>query len=1653
MNSTISKKVLAIFIFLFILSSNVFSQTYYSENFESEDGIPSKWNEYVNLSYDWDTLGGGHSAESGTPNSGHPESAFQGSKNAIFFVQSLELPSTILKLPSTDLEFAINPDLHFYHAQEEWISKHDNLKVYYKKGADSSWVFLEEYANTTVGWVERNIQLPNRALFDTCIIGFKATTNNGHGVCLDSITIVERGTVEKELDTISIHQACTDIVVSESSVNPILRIDFRVTGNTGTVMLDSLILKSLNTNDSNIASNGIKLFLTEDSIFTPENQLGTAENFNSGIAKFKNLNYDIPTGYTFIWVTYDISSDLTHEIHNNIIDAMFNANSIYIDGGSYPSTDISPNGNRHIIESIFYDNFETDKSWTLTGEFERDLPQGLGGQVGNPDPSKAYQGDYVLGVDLTGIMPFPGDYDTSLTNRAFKATTPTINCNYYRDLDLYFYRWLNVDNTDSATIDISADNGSSWHNIWRNDYYERDNSWEHININIPAYVEYSNEVKLRFNIGPTDGGNQYSGWNIDNLSFAGNYISKDVRVSELLSPIDGCGHTSTDSVTIRIENLGGSISPDTIPIICSVDGGTTIVTDTIFCSIPIGGDTIVTLKTTIDLSEAGYYSDFYVTTAANDDEWHDNDTLNVEIYAAPTYSTPYFNDFEINEGFWISSGTNSTWEWGIPTGSTISPQAANNDCWVTNLNGNYNNNEYSFVEGPCFSFVNSDYPVVELRIWGDTEEDLDGAAFQYSIDGGNNWVTVDSLSYPNIPKWEWYNDYEAIPALGSQGWDTISGTWYTVKTFMPKEITNLSSVKLRFLFASNGSNNTYEGFAFDDLNIYEAPKDVGIDSIIWPLSSCSLSDDENISVSIKNYGLDSLNIGDTIMLGYKFQFESGEIETITDTCILAEYVCPDSTYIFEFSNSVNMISVGKYNIHAFSLLDETPEFYNLPESNDTTYNKVYVYGTPDIELGKDIFTVHPDSVVLDAYTDSINSYLWQDSSTDSIFNVIIEGKYSVTVTNDTTGCFSTDSIEIVRLIPDIGFDSLISPVSDCELSNDATLTARFTNFGTDTLFIGDSIQLGYTIGLEETIDTLVLQQRVSIDSSFIYTFKNGPDMSVLDTSYKLKVFSKLQYDSTYTNDTLTKTIISFGYPDFVLEPDTFVEALNFTLNAGDGYEAYLWEDGSTDSTYIVSQSDWYSVTVYDEHSCSTTDSAEVTLWIHDLGVTNLNNPISDCELLEKTPIDITFMNNGTDTLHIQDTVLIGFDINQELINVDTLILESELYPNNTLNYTFIDSINMQSPLLYNFDIYTIWDKDMRSENDTLQTSVEVFGYPEVDLGPDTIVKATSYNLDPGVFDSYIWHDESINQIFTVEESTISADDYYSVTVTDNHGCSNYDSVMVTLNITDLSVIELVAPVSSCEYPDLVDVIISIENNSNYSLNADTKIPLSYSLNGAADVLDTLILSENLQPDNNTNHTFSTKADVHEITTHNFVVSVLFDGDIVAENNTLSENIEVIGTPDVNLGPDTIYANFPHTLDAGDFETYLWQNGDTNRSFTVVEEGTYSVTVTDEYGCEGSDKIVILNIPDGINDFNNIGSLFKIYPNPVHDNLTLELNSEIKIDFTLKIINTQSQTLFIKNFKNINELVKEINVSNYPPGIYYLKIYSDNKSFVRKFAIQ
>lgn len=198
------------------------------------------------------------------------------------------------------------------------------------------------------------------------------------------------------------------------------------------------------------------------------------------------------------------------------------------------SVDADTNYSVHVVDSartqydvIFADDFEGDQGWSLTGEFERDEPAGLGGNEGNPDPTTAYQGTKVLGTDLTGLGNTggnpAGDYAGNLSDRAYKAVSPLVDCENASGVFLSFQRWLNVEEPelDSVQIDISNDGGNTWKNIYYNDREITESSWSMQELDISQYADGKENVQIRFTVGETDLGGFYSGWNVDMFQVKG----------------------------------------------------------------------------------------------------------------------------------------------------------------------------------------------------------------------------------------------------------------------------------------------------------------------------------------------------------------------------------------------------------------------------------------------------------------------------------------------------------------------------------------------------------------------------------------------------------------------------------------------------------------------------------------------------------------------------------------------------------------------------------------------------------------------------------------------------------------------------------------------------------------------------------------------------------------------------------------------------------------------------------------------------------------------------------------------------------------------------------------------------------------------------
>lgn len=86
---------------------------------------------------------------------------------------------------------------------------------------------------------------------------------------------------------------------------------------------------------------------------------------------------------------------------------------------------------------------------------------------------------------------------------------------------------------------------------------------------------------------------------------------------------------------------------------------------------------------------------------------------------------------------------------------------------------------------------------------------------------------------------------------------------------------------------------------------------------------------------------------------------------------------------------------------------------------------------------------------------------------------------------------------------------------------------------------------------------------------------------------------------------------------------------------------------------------------------------------------------------------------------------------------------------------------------------------------------------------------------------------------------------------------------------------------------------------------------------------------------------------------------------------------------------------------------------------------------------------------GVDDFNNISSLIKVYPNPVQNELNVKLPQANGDRMTYSILNLSGQTIFKGELKN-----EKIDVSKLSPGMYFMQLTTNDnrkgaKSFIKK----
>ncbi|HEX2934071.1 MAG TPA: BNR-repeat neuraminidase N-terminal domain-containing protein [Bacteroidales bacterium] len=1540
---------------------------YFKDNFESKtplgepvgwtqdqiDGAPKRWMNFV----------GGFGISAGT---GHPSSPKSGNYNVKISYESYTPYKTILISKPLDLSLSARPLISFYHAQVAWckdpycnVKDNDELRVLYKIGENGTWNELKKYELATNNdWTKREVLFPEGLNANNVFLGFEATTKYGWGVCLDSLTIYETGVIPREINRISASNPITESVPQGSDQNPILRVNIRVRGNTGSINLSSLKVTSANTSDLDLKASGLRLFYTNDSLFVSPRQCGTAQSFSGNTATFSGLSEVLETGDNYLWVTYNIQSNANP---GNLLDLKINTGDIGLSvSGTYPQAMLDPEGARAVQQTMYFDDFDNAAAWNLTGEFQIDAPLGKGGLTrGRPDPTYAYSGTKILGTDLTGLGTLLGDYEPEISSAgAYLATTSDLlDASYFKNISLQFYRYLNIDNTDTVAIEYKLEGSSKWMPIWVSDKKYIDTEW-----NKKAYENLSflsrKKFNLRFRLGPTDAIDNYSGWNIDYLFLTADSIPYDVSVESFIGPKSACGLSANEHIQVRLKNTGPKVVKN-FPIKLSFDGGKTYLTETVGVSIPVNGSYDYTFSTASDFSKPAIYH-LIVKTAHPGDNYPDNDSIVQTVVAYPTYDLPYRSGFEKDTTFWFSYGLNNSWNEGWPSGAKINKPAEGKKCWKTDFSGYHYLYEKSYAQSPCFSFVGRDFPLIDVKFNYVTVNQLDGAVLEYSLDQGQTWKYAPEDSYPFA--WNWYND--TVKTLKHKGWtgSTPGNEWVQGRQVLPSEIANQGRVQFRFAFKTDSTNTTtYEGFAFDDIKIYDAPHDIGVSAITGISNpACQYQNSPYLNVTIKNFGYRKMLAGDTIIVGAKV---NGVLQAI-DTLKLPSNLLKNATLDYTFKKPVDFKANGIYTIKAFTMNGAEASFYNT--NNDTTAFSFTVNPNPLTGLPDTIFTAEPDTVKLRLVKNIDYSYKWHNGSTDTTFVCTTPGYYKATVTNKNTLCVTKDSTFIKGLISDVKLDQILTPANNCGYGAPANPIIRLKNTGTDTLRVNRVIPVKYKLdGGGEVSDQVTLNRKLAPDSLIVLQMAQTMDLAAI-RSYSLKMYTDLATDTIEENDTMLVNFEIYGYPSLDLGDPTIVHKdTMYKFTAPAGYSTYKWSNDSVKNTNTVKSSGWYKLTVQDSHGCPAKDSAYVFLKVRDIKPQRLVSPLTTCKNDTLSDVIFRIKNNGSDTIRTTDTVFISYQFNGGVVVADTLKPVSEILPGDSLDFRFDGQENLKATGTYAFkmEVRSAPEPDYIKENDTITYFVNVHGLPQPDIGVDVSIQALNYTVDPGIgFVSYLWQDGSTDSTYLITQDHHSVDQRYQVTVTDRYGCQNTTpKVFKVLVVPDVSVSEIVLPSTACSLSNKESITVKVKNTGNTPVNVDKIVRLKYQVNGGAfSRIDTLKLASNFNQNQVLTHTFKQLADLSAVGTKAVKVFVEYSTDVRNDNDTLTNFVKVFNRPVVSLSPnDTIIADLPYTLDAGaGFVSYAWNTGASSQTIDATVPGTYIVTVTNDSYCDASAKAYV-----------------------------------------------------------------------------------------------
>ena len=690
-----------------------------------------------------------------------------------------------------------------------------------------------------------------------------------------------------------------------------------------------------------------------------------------------------------------------------------------------------------------------------------------------------------------------------------------------------------------------------------------------------------------------------------------------------------------------------------------------------------------------------------------------------------------------------------------------------------------------------------------------------------------------------------------------------------------------------------------------------------------------------------------------------------------------------SSYIWSNGSPGNSISVTTSGQYAVSATWAT----NTCEGHDSVI--VSFAGNLSPILQSSSPTICGSSSIILSVNGSYTNYSWSGGELTDSITINAPGTYTVTVT-DANGCSGTNSITVNSSTGPTPPVVSINANNFCEgstaqLSVANTANAYLWSTGANTNPITVSTGGTYTVtvtdidGCTATTDTNVtmLGNPAPVLGS-IYSFCQGSSIQVSVTSLPGTTYQWSgglpsinnpivtipgTYTVTVTQSNGCTRLATTYVNELLVTPISFSGTLsvcqgNSTQVFANGYNSYQWSNGTSSNPLVTTSPGTYTVTVTAGNGCTTSASLYVDVFNNPDPVLSLIGPTapSFCQgdsllvLLDSTYTTMQWnVSLDTDSSIYVNTggwiVATVTDTNTCIGKDSVLVTVNSAPPLPLGGTTHLCSPDSALLVAGPAGTYTYQWNNGATNNSLYATSTGLYTVTVTD--PTTTCKSSGT-------ENVIVHPKPVCTISTPPK-TCQGD---TVWLVGNSGVYSYSWSPGTVTNDSLSVW------SSGTYQLIIEDINTCRDTENITLTFH-QLP-AFSIDG-----DSIICIGDTVPFSSSgsfiNYDWATPQGTYsdssiQVFTDGMYLLTVTDSNYCNATKALSLTNIPLPTPTIT-GDSTLCAGLGTVLNSGYPNlNNLWSTNDTNNTIYVYQQGNYAVTITDDYGCTGTDQMYVIVNP-------------------------------------------------------------------------------------------